>query len=210
MKGFNIIILSILNHSTSVYALASHQLNVQQQNGAQPSRRRLLQTGVAFLLTTSTTPTPPANAIESCRSNSRNCIRTTWTAPSSAKSKADVVKTIREVLNSYPQEGQASVDCNGWSMVDDSLDTDVGTAFLEYKSCVGPAAISINLGQPFTDDVKLELKDDGGNNIRVEVLSKSLMGGSDFNVNKKRLQYLGDGLEKLGWGVPVVKYPYEG
>ncbi len=105
-------------------------------------------------------------------------------------------------------------------MINDSFDDDDGdgksmrssTARLEYKSCVGPAAISVNLAQPFIDDVKLEIHESSNNDdnslgvILVEVKSSSRMGSSDLFVNKKRIEFLGKELEKLGWGVPSVKY----
>ena len=115
---------------------------------------------------------------------------------------------IRDVLNTYPQNGQAGVDCNGYTIVKDTLDGDAGVTNLEYKSCVGPAALAINFGQPFIDDLKLELNKQGGNFV-VEVKSSSRMGSSDLFVNRKRLEYLGKELKMKGWGVPDPKYVYE-
>lgn len=152
----------------------------------------------------------PASALEACRPKARNCIRTTWAAPPST-SKADAVQTIRTVLNSYPTTGQNGIDCNGWKFTTDSLDensdTSTSSATLEYKSCVGPAAISINLAQPFVDDVKLEISQDGlSARVVVDVKSSSRMGSSDLFVNKKRIEYLGNELMKLGWDIPDVRY----
>jgi len=124
-------------------------------------------------------------------------------------------------LNSYPQKGQAGVDCNGWSIVNDTLDGDTTSIAVEYKSCVGPAALAINLGQPFIDDLKLEVKNadavssSGGGSgsssgsIVVEVKSSSRIGSSDLFVNRKRLEYLGNKLRERGWSVPPPKYVYE-
>lgn len=169
------------------------------------SRRDALRfaAGHAFLLA----PIVPtrANALEQCKPKLHNCIRTTWTAPSSLKTTAEVAKVIRDVLNSYPQNGQAGVDCNGWKIVTDSLDSEKGIITLEYKSCVGPAALAINLGQPFIDDLKLEL----GKDNTVEVKSASRMGSGDLFVNRKRLEYLGDKLYEQGWSIPYPKYAYE-
>ena len=167
----------------------------------------------AFLLTpiaiaTTTISPPAANALEQCRPKSHNCIRTTWTAPTSL-STSEVVTTIRDVLNSYPPEGQAGVDCNGWKIVKDSLESEKSIIALEYKSCVGPAALAINLGQPFIDDLKLELGKDSSGDCTVEVKSSSRMGASDVFVNRKRLIYLGDKLKEKGWGIPKPKYVYE-
>ena len=75
-------------------------------------------------------------------------------------------------------------------------------ARVEYKSCVGPAAIAINLGQPFVDDLKLEVENDG----TVQVRSSSRMGSSDLFVNKKRVEYLGNSLRSKGWDIPAVSY----
>lgn len=174
-----------------------------------PSRREALQHASSFLLASIalSIPPPAANALESCKSNSHNCIRTTWTAPKSLTS-SEVVQTVRDVLNSYPQNGQAGVDCNGWKIVSDKLDTEAGRITLEYKSCVGPAALAINLGQPFIDDLKLELGKDAGG-ITVEVRSSSRMGSGDLYVNRKRLEYLGKQLKEQGWGIPTPKYAYE-
>ena len=116
------------------------------------------------------------------------------------------------MLNSYPQDGQAGVDCNGWKIVNDALDNtdEAGIIKLEYKSCVGPAALAINLGQPFIDDLKLELgKESSTGSITVEVKSTSRMGGGDLSVNRKRLEYLGRKLREKGWSVPSPKYAYE-
>jgi len=152
---------------------------------------------------------PPANALEACRPKSHNCIRTTFTAPSSVTSSIEVVNAVRDVLNSYPQKGQAGVDCSGWRIVNDSLDNpEVGSIKLEYKSCVGPAVLAINLGQPFIDDLVLELGKKESS-FMVEVKSSSRMGSSDLGVNRKRLEYLGRKLKERGWVVPSPKYVYE-
>jgi len=101
------------------------------------------------------------------------------------------------------------VDCNGWKIAKDSLDGD-GILKLEYKSCVGPAALAINLGQPFIDDLKLELgKSEKDGSIAVQVRSSSRMGSGDLYVNRKRLEYLGKKLKDVGWSVPNPKYAYE-
>lgn len=181
-----------------------------RQHETLKSRRDALR--YAFLLTpivATTIPSGPANALEACKPKLHNCIRTTWKAPSSLTTSTEVAKAIRDVLNSYPQEGQAGVDCNGWRIVNDSLDAEAGIIKLEFKSCVGPAALAINLGQPFIDDCKLELGKDSTGSITVEVKSSSRMGGGDLLVNRKRLQYLGKKLKQEGWSVPDPKYAYE-
>jgi hypothetical protein len=168
----------------------------------------------------------PANAfVEECKPKSHNCIRTQWTAPSYITKPSEVATILRELLNSYPTKGQSGVDCNGWTVVNDNVneDTSIITLGVEYKSCVGPAALAINFGQPFIDDLKLEVtknsntiassSDDGGRSgsgsIVVDVKSSSRMGSSDLFVNRKRLEYLGNILRERGWDVPPPKYVYE-
>eukprot|EP00563_Minutocellus_polymorphus_P020484 CAMPEP_0197716414 /NCGR_PEP_ID=MMETSP1434-20131217/1312_1 /TAXON_ID=265543 /ORGANISM="Minutocellus polymorphus, Strain CCMP3303" /LENGTH=177 /DNA_ID=CAMNT_0043300771 /DNA_START=23 /DNA_END=552 /DNA_ORIENTATION=+ len=99
-----------------------------------------------------------AQATDKCRDGARNCIRTAWVSPS-GKSKAEAIADIRSIIKAYPQKGQNGVDCNVWDLVDDNLDTD-GTARIEFYSCIGPAAVSMNLAKPFVDDVKIALLDD--------------------------------------------------
>ena len=149
-----------------------------------------------------------ASALEGCGRASHNCIRTAWIAPSSITSPSEATRIIRDVLNTYPQKGQGGVDCNGWRIVKDALESDAGIT-LEFKSCVGPAALAINLGQPFIDDLKLEIGKDADGKMKVSVLSKSRMGSSDLFVNRKRLLFLGNQLKEQGWSVPDPKYPYE-
>uniref|UniRef100_A0A7S4JSI4 DUF1499 domain-containing protein n=1 Tax=Odontella aurita TaxID=265563 RepID=A0A7S4JSI4_9STRA len=168
------------------------------------SRRGLLRNiGAAFVGASSVyiaSAGDEALALEACRANSRNCIRTVWKPPS-GKSKSEAVKDIRDVIASYPQGGQSGVDCSGWLMAKDDLD-EKASARVEYKSCIGPAAVSMNLGRPFTDDLKLEMGDDG----TLEVRSNSRVGGSDFGVNKKRVNYLAAALRSKGWDAPKVSY----
>ena len=198
---------------------------IKNTNDSISTRRSILQK--SFLTTISTTSLSfiqtnkfnnPSNAlVEQCRPKARNCIRTIWTAPiSTVKNKEDAVRVIKDVINQYPQNGQNGIDCNGWSIVKDfSTDGDSSSnvVALEYRSCIGPAALAINLAQPFVDDVILEFDDNSSNNsingdnpITVQVKSSSRMGSSDLNVNKKRIEFLGDKLRLQGWIVPNVKY----
>jgi len=164
--------------------------------------KQLCSTGAAVISTSLSFP-QSSDALEACRPKARNCIRTTWTSPSSVN-KAEAVEAIRSVLNTYPKNGQNGVDCSGWSLVNDSLD-EQNIARLEYRSCVGPAALAINLGKPFIDDLKLEIEETQ-NGIQVQVKSSSRMGSSDLSVNKKRIDFLGDQLRLQGWSVPSLKY----
>lgn len=190
----------------------------QRHHRASPSsssRRDALKR--AFLLTTAAlVASNPANAleIEECKAKSHNCIRTTWTAPSSLSGRrSEAANVIRDVLNSYPREGQAGADCNGYRIVKDDLDGARGGAgiiALEYQSCVGPAALAINFGRPFVDDLKVELvEDSSAGGIAAEVRSSSRMGSGDLFVNRKRLEFLGKELRGMGWSVPDPKYVYE-
>jgi hypothetical protein len=136
-------------------------------------------------------------------------------APPSIVDTRDAAKVVRDLLNSYPQEGQAGVVCNGWRVVNDGAfdSSDSGTITLEYKSCVGPAALAINLGRPF-DDLELEMGRDQSSSspsgvILVEEKSSSRMGSSDLFVNRNRLVYLGKRLKERGWSVPEPRYVYE-
>lgn len=191
----------------------------------QPSRRDVLKKpfriGAAATIATgtfiaaSTIRARPANALELCRPKARNCIRTTWIPPPPSSSSnrnnlEDVKAEIRDALNSYPQKGQAGIDCNGWEIVEDITATDNNNSLigLEYKSCIGPGAVAINLAQPFIDDVKFELIFDNATTTvtSVQVKSSSRMGSSDLFVNKKRVEYLGSYLKERGWTIPDVKY----
>lgn len=148
-----------------------------------------------------------AKATDKCRDGARNCIRTAWIPPQ-GKSKAEALADIRSVIKAYPQRGQSGVDCNGFELSDDKLDVD-GTARIEFYSCIGPAAVSMNLAKPFVDDLKIALVDDDENNsvrFRLEVRSKSRVGASDYGVNKKRINYLADALRNKGWDAPKVVY----
>lgn len=164
------------------------------------SRRELLQqtafvatSGLAFLAKVDS-----AHAIEACPKGSKNCIRTTWTPPAGT-SKADMAKTVKEVLSTYPQEGQADVDKGGWKIVEDFNGGD--SARVEFTSGIGNFAKFFNGGKPFIDDVVLELTDGG-----VEVRSSSRIGDSDLGVNQKRLQFLAAALNGKGWTAPEPQY----
>ena len=86
------------------------------------------------------------------------------------------------------------MDGGGWKFVEDKLDSD-GIAKLEYSSSgKGNLAKFFNGGKPFTDDLVVEVKDDG-----VLVRSASRVGDSDFGVNGKRLNYIAAGLRAKGW-----------
>mmetsp|Transcript_13189 Transcript_13189/g.18909 ORF Transcript_13189/g.18909 Transcript_13189/m.18909 type:complete len:210 (-) Transcript_13189:1688-2317(-) len=142
----------------------------------------------------------PVSALEACPAGSNNCIRLAWEPPAGT-SKTEAAKTLREVIQAYPQQGQDGVDCNGWEIVMDDLENS-GKARVEYKSCIGFFAKLINGGKPFIDDLKLEVEESG----LVQVRSSSRVGDSDFGVNKKRVDYLGSALKAKGWNIPQAAY----
>jgi hypothetical protein len=149
--------------------------------------------------------------------------------PTSRRRWTTLSRHYEKVLDSYPQKGQACVDCNGWTIVNDNANQDTGliTLAIAYKSCVGPAALAFNFGQPFIDDLKLEVQTNANTAIRggggggggydgsirssivMDVKSSSRMGSSDLFVNRTRLEYLGNRLKERGWSVPSPKYMYE-
>ena len=174
----------------------------------------------------------PARGIDQCKSNSHNCINVEWSPPASLDSEKAVAGALRDALESYPQRGQSGADCNGWNVVSDKLE-EGGELAAEFRSCVGPAALTMNLGQvgrppgtvaqcghgwfahevvhfsqPFIDDLRLKLENNDGR-FRVSVRSNSRMGSGDLEVNRKRLVFLGRRLKEEGWEVPLPKYAYE-
>jgi hypothetical protein len=102
-------------------------------------------------------------------------------------------------INEYPQNGQAGIDGNGFTIVADTLNNK-GIARVEYRN-FGFFAKLFNGGKPYVDDLVVALD---GNNVQVR--SSSRIGKSDLGVNKKRLQYLGKSLQAKGWMVPEPKY----
>ena len=73
----------------------------------------------------------PAQArVEACPPKSNNCVYAEWTPPSGT-SKDDAVKGVLDVVNAYPQEGQADVDGGGWKIAE-------GTIIIEWVNfCFG-------------------------------------------------------------------------
>jgi hypothetical protein len=169
---FLILILS-LNLIQSTFCLSQQVPNTAKDvtihtTNTSYSRRNWLQNTLRTTFLTTTTFTTlsttfpqlqgqNANALELCRAKARNCIRTKWTAPESMN-KGQAIDAIKEALNLYPQSGQNGIDCNGWTIVKDSLlsstadgnGTGNGTGAnsvvrLEYRSCVGPAALHNHL-----------------------------------------------------------------
>jgi hypothetical protein len=167
------------------------------------SRREALSNALASVAVVSLPGA--ANAIKACPPGSNNCLRQTWTPPSSA-SAADAVAQLREALSAYPIEGQedGKVDGGGYTVVSDTLGSDAssGSIAVEYRSSgKGTFARIFNGGKPFVDDLVIEASGSGAFDFR----SASRVGDSDFGVNGKRLSYIGGLLTGKGWsgvGVP--------
>jgi Protein of unknown function (DUF1499) len=166
------------------------------------NRRDLLQRVVIATTTTGTATalvgiSPSQAVLPACPPKSKNCLTTTWTAPSNAQASSG----LADILNSYPQEGQNGVDLGGWKFVEDNLATR-GTAKLEYTSGIGTFAKFFNGGKPFVDDMTIEITDTGLINIK----SSSRIGESDLGVNQKRLQFLAAQARSKGWQAPDPTY----
>mmetsp|Transcript_20691 Transcript_20691/g.37364 ORF Transcript_20691/g.37364 Transcript_20691/m.37364 type:complete len:193 (-) Transcript_20691:292-870(-) len=158
------------------------------------SRREAVTNTLASLLVVSLPGA--ANAIESCPPGSKNCLRQTWTPPSST-SAADAASQLRDALNAYPQEGleDGKVDGGGYTIVSDTLGSDSGSIALEYRSSgKGTFAKLFNGGKPFVDDLVIE-----ANGSAFEFRSASRVGDSDFGINGKRTSYIGGLLKGKGW-----------
>lgn len=110
-----------------------------------------------------------------------------------------MAEAVKDALNKYPQAGQNGVDKGGFKIVEEKL-AKSGTARIEFMNN-GPASKLFNGGQPFVDDLKIEIEKD-----TVQVRSSSRMGKSDLGVNQKRLTYIGNTLKSKGWNVPPPKY----
>mmetsp|Transcript_19480 Transcript_19480/g.44362 ORF Transcript_19480/g.44362 Transcript_19480/m.44362 type:complete len:208 (-) Transcript_19480:210-833(-) len=160
-------------------------------------RRTVLRNVLLVPAAVTVATSEPVYAIDSCPKGSKNCIRQTWNPPAGTSS-SDLGSMLRDVLNQYPQEGQADVDGGGYKIVMDSLSESSGRAVsVEYRSAgTGNFAKFFNGGKPFVDDLVIEVEPDGS---KVEFRSSSRVGDSDFGVNSKRLAYLGDLLKNKGW-----------
>jgi uncharacterized protein (DUF1499 family) len=136
--------------------------------------------------------------VDACPPKSQNCIRTTWTPPAGT-SPSKAFASIKSVIESYPQQGQANVDLGGWKIVEDDGKS---TLRAEFTSGIGTFAKFFNGGKPFVDDLRVQVDGDGA----VQIRSNSRVGESDLGVNQKRLVYLADAIAKQGWTIPKVKY----
>jgi hypothetical protein len=180
--------------STTLSASTRAPISLHMASDGDITRREALQTTLASTLIVLSSSTP-ANAISQCPPGSNNCVRQTWTPPSSTAA-ADAASQLRDALNAYPQEGQedGKVDGGGYKVISDDLGSR-GAIQLEYRSSgKGTFAKIFNGGKPFVDDVVIE-----PNGTNFEVRSSSRVGDSDFGVNGKRLSYIGGVLKGKGW-----------
>jgi len=128
VKGFNTPGTGMLfQEKSSFMRLNSHHENSQSV----PSRRQAIENAlgsvsISLLLLSRI---EAANAIDACPKGSKNCLRQTWTAPTS--NKDDAASTLRKVIQSYPQEGQNDVDGGGFTIVSDDLPKQIQ---VEYRS----------------------------------------------------------------------------
>ena len=196
--GAQAVLAVLICHSTNAYNPTSefntnaNKINASRREAiAKLTSATFASTGLAFL-----TNKEKAYALEECPAKSNNCVRTTWTPPAST-SKESAISTLREVISTYPQEGQANIDGGGWEYAADDFDTK-GLGSIVFKSSgKGNLAKFFNGGKPFLDDVKLEVEDTGV----VQVKSQSRLGDSDFGVNRKRVDFLAAALKEKGWSI---------
>jgi Protein of unknown function (DUF1499) len=169
------------------------------------SRRDLLQRAViatigSVALVELSMPLPSEAAVTACPPKSKNCLTTTWTAPSGAKASS----AMADILNTYPQDGQNGIDLGGWKFVENNLGNGGGSAKLEYTSGIGTFAKFFNGGKPFVDDMTVEVVVAGGGMVNIK--SASRIGESDLGVNQKRLQFLAAQARSKGWDAPDPTY----
>ena len=181
---------------TLVLAVGGSHGFSQQSNNV--SRREAVSKTLSSIVAVSL-PAGVANAIDACPPKSNNCVRQTWTPPSST-SAADATNQLRDAINAYPQEGQegGKVDGGGYTIISDTLgkDSSNGSLTLEYQSGIGTFAKMFNGKKPFTDDLVVE-----PNGNAFEIRSASRIGDSDFGVNGKRCGYIGGLLKEKGWSI---------
>jgi Protein of unknown function (DUF1499) len=201
-----IILVTVIGRYVNGWSLKSDVSSASSPLAMTHSRRDIFRsvaiTAAGSVLVSSSSPFPADATVPACPKGSKNCIRTAWIAPAGTSTK-DISKTVGTIFESYPQSGQADVDLGGWTNVEGKLLAGDTSAKYEYSSGVGKFAKFFNGGKPFIDDVLIEIND-----TNVDIRSSSRVGDSDFDVNKLRLQYLGQKVKDLGWTVlvPDLKY----
>lgn len=187
----NLVFAAALCKAVSAYTPSQNMNSNRREVLSKFAKVTVASTGMAFM-----SGVTDANALDACPPKSNNCVRTTWTPPDST-SKESAISTLKEVIATYPQEGQADVDGGGWAYAVDELASG-GSARLEFKSSgKGNFAKFFNGGKPFVDDLNLEVESSGV----VQVRSQSRVGDSDFGVNAKRVNFLAASLKEKGWSI---------
>jgi len=187
----NLVLAMLVCGSSSAYNVSPNVNSNRREVLSKFAKATAASTGLAFL-----SGLTDAQALEACPPKANNCVRTTWKPPGST-TKESAISTLKEVIESYPQAGQADVDGGGWAYAVEELSSG-GSARLEFKSSgKGNFAKFFNGGKPFVDDLNLEVENSG----TVQVRSQSRVGDSDFGVNAKRVNFLAAALKEKGWAI---------
>jgi Protein of unknown function (DUF1499) len=195
MKVLVAIVLAVVS------PLVSNVVAFTTNNRRDILQRAVIATTGAALVELLSAPLPADAAVTACPPKSKNCLTTTWTAPSGAKASS----AMADILNTYPQVGQNGIDLGGWKFVENNLGSG-GNAKLEYTSGIGTFAKFFNGGKPFVDDMTVEVVTAGGGGKVVNIKSSSRIGESDLGVNQKRLQFLAAQARSKGWDAPDPTY----
>ena len=148
-------------------------------------------------------PAASALAVETlpkCEKGSKNCLTHYWRFPEDMSSAAAGISDIKKVIESYPQNGQNSVDLGGWKLMSEEADI---LRYEFFSSSDGKWAKFFNGGKPFVDDVSIAVDGDGFASVR----SSSRIGESDMGVNLKRLTFIEDALKSEGWNIRLQQNP---
>jgi Protein of unknown function (DUF1499) len=188
-------VVSPLVSNVAAFTTTNHRRDLLQ--------RAIVATTGAALVELSTPLPSEAAVITACPPKSKNCLTTTWTAPSGTKASS----VMADILNTYPQDGQNGIDLGGWKFVENNLGNGGGrsSAKLEYTSGIGTFAKFFNGGKPFVDDMTVEVVVAAGGGV-VNIKSASRIGESDLGVNQKRLQFLAAQARSKGWDAPDPTY----
>lgn len=197
-------LLAFLSFGASAHAYVPPTMKASNKLSSTACRREVFQSAfvAATVAAVGGSFAQSANAaLAPCPPNSKNCLRTVWTPPSTS-SKKDAIDNLRAAILEYPQEGQQKADMGGYKIVSDDLEGASGLMRVEYTSGIGFFSKTFNGGKPFKDDLLLEVDQKGA----VQVRSSSRVGESDLGVNKKRVDYLAASLTQKGWVCTVAEY----
>ncbi len=146
---------------------------------------------------------------DDCSDDPTNCVMTTWTPPAGT-SPSQVYETVKNALQSFPQQGQATADVGNFQIVEDNA---LGRSLrLQFATDPAKAAVasttyssrrSGNTGghsesgfssQKGFDELRVQVDGDG----TVKIRSNS-RGKTDTGVNQKRITFVSDAISKQGW-----------